>query len=169
MGTVPHTPDPAQGALIDALGGGTGIVSLPDDNEIVRAAITRIGDEQLADWISFLRNKFRRRVNEFDNTGSGGTLLVNRFNFIDTPSAGVTVFTLPASGADDDVVEVAAYSIPNGNTVSIIRNGAATSIVTGAGNAGGTTYLYCMVRWFNANWHIVTSTSNEAITYGEVD
>lgn len=169
MTTVMHTPDPGQGAAIDALGGGTGLISMPNDDEVVRAAIVRLPTEMLADWIAYLRNRFRRRVNEFDNTGSGGTPLVNRFNFIDTPSAGATVFTLPASGGDDDVIEVAAYSIPFGNSVSVIRDGSVTSIVTGVGNAGGTTYLYCSVRWFNANWHIVTATSNETITYGEVD
>ena len=167
MTTVWHTPDPVQGAAIDALGGGTALISMPNDDEVVRAAIVRLPTEMLADWIAYLRNKFRRRENEFDNTESGGPALANRYNFVSAPSNN-TVFELPASAAADDVCEIAAYSIGVGVTVSVIRNGAPSSIVTFAG-AATPSYGYCKVRWFDADWHIVTATSSEAITYGDID
>lgn len=52
MTTSPHTPDPAQGALIDA----AGVVFEPNDDEVVRAAIARLGDEQILDWVAYIRS-----------------------------------------------------------------------------------------------------------------
>jgi hypothetical protein len=66
MTTSPHTPDPAMGAIIDALGGGTGIIDEADDNEPMRAAIDRLTTEQLANWIAYIRNSLRVGVADAD-------------------------------------------------------------------------------------------------------
>lgn len=49
MGTINHTPDATQGALIDA----ANVIVLPDDTENVKADNIQLGDEQLADWVAY--------------------------------------------------------------------------------------------------------------------
>lgn len=54
MALVVHTPNPAQGAIIDAFDAGLGRIIVPDDNELVNGNIGRAPAEQLADWVAFL-------------------------------------------------------------------------------------------------------------------
>ena len=66
MGIVNHVPDPAQGAIVDA----ANQISLPDDNENMKADNIRLGDEQIADWIVFLVKGPANDI-DFKITGNG--------------------------------------------------------------------------------------------------
>lgn len=66
MGTINHTPDPAEGALIDA----SGVIELPDDNENMKADNIQLGDQQLADWMAFL-SKGPTNDSNYKITGNG--------------------------------------------------------------------------------------------------
>lgn len=66
MGIVNHVPDPTQGAIVDA----ANQISLPDDNENMKADNIRLGDEQLADWVAFLMKGPLNDI-DFKITGNG--------------------------------------------------------------------------------------------------
>lgn len=66
MGTINHTPDPTQGALIDA----SGVIVLPDDNEDPKGDNIQLGAEQLADWIAFRTGGPANDI-DFKVTGNG--------------------------------------------------------------------------------------------------
>jgi hypothetical protein len=83
MGTTNHTPDPAQGAIIDARAGGAVYIIEADDTEPVRAAIVRLTTQQLADWIAYLTKGPENDI-DFKITGNGTP-----------PSGGYTPTTRP--------------------------------------------------------------------------
>lgn len=66
MGITQHTPDPTQGAVVEA----NGYVTEPDDTERMKAANIRLPVEQIVDWIAFLVKGPANDIN-FKITGTG--------------------------------------------------------------------------------------------------
>ena len=121
-GTTPHTPDPTQGALIDV----AGVIVLPNDLAPLDADAILLGDQQLADWIAYLKAlACRRGIKTLSSGPATETVL-----YTDATAWG------PSSPSADIVAELDKASVPTGARIRVGRTDAGMSGRTLAVNNG---------------------------------
>lgn len=167
MTTSWHVPDPAQGAAIDALFGGLAGISMPNDDELVRAAIARLPAEMLADWLAFVKKQAndglsaRRRLasaiippasSTYDLDASLATTWT-----INSPSAlGTSVFDL-LNGEQDDEITFVVWNILIGRTIEVHRDGGMGMIASVSGASVVTRFDF---KWLAGTWRLMGYTSD---------
>lgn len=169
MTTVPKTPDPFQGAAIDALGSGLSIIYMPNDDENVRAAIVRLPAEMIADWAALTRLSVPSRPIQISSGIASFSLERLRYHWVDTPSGGATVYTTPSTippggFVQGETMELAIYDLNVGQTVDIQRPGG-ESIVLFNGAPGGI-YAFCRLKYLGSSFKLQEATSDGVITWG---
>ncbi len=153
MGTQNHTPDPAQGALIDA----AGVIVLPDDNENMKADNIQLGDEQLADWIAYVKQQSNLGIANLNGQNARG---------IDTLTSGPATETIvyttgtwlgPLLPTADIVAEMDTSGVPSGARMHVGRkdpggSGRTLTINNGVGGPALATIGSGDIGWIEAEY-----------------
>lgn len=152
MSLIPHTPDPTDGALVDA----ANAIIVPDDNQPMQAAIGRAPAEQLADWIAFLKVTFGLRGIRTLTSGPATETVY----YTDATCLG------PAAPTSDIVAEMDKVGVPSGARLRVGRKDAGMSsrtlvVKNGVGGSTVATIGIGDIGWMEAefkssNW-IVTA------------
>lgn len=148
MGIQNHTPDPVAGAAVDAANN----VALPDDGEKVKCDNIRLGDEQIADWVAFIKgggsgayvNAAAQPAGGYTFTGNPGIIKGTGIRMdgspLDfTPSGSLTFST------------ARAFSRPLNTIMESLATGAYSTLAITAGTVGR--------QGLDTSWHGVSVTS----------
>lgn len=160
MALEPYTPDPVAGAATDALG----VINRFNDQEPVRSLIANFPDEQIIDWVAYLRGLLlaltaatapfnKHTPKELSDTSNDSFDLDSQVCFVEGP-VGFLIYYYDSTVDAPDGFEwtIGIYGITIGNEVSIRRDppGSPTQpIITVPGPAG-----YLTVRLFKADGRI---------------
>ena len=172
MALEPYTPDPVAGAATDALG----VIKRFNDQEPVRSLIANFPDEQIIDWVAFIKQTLTNSVDNLQDYiystdqldgADPGPLIINaakRFWYIETPTTSGTVDVeidetevTPTQGAE---ITLTIYGMPAGVTYRYVRPGGLVLFEV----AGPSEYATMTSIYLSGSWRYRIHVSDVSVT-----
>lgn len=172
MAVEQYTPDPVAGAATDALG----TIGRFNDQEPVRSLLANYPDEQIIDWVAYLKAKFVTDIqnvmtyilstDELDGADPGPLIMnaAKRYWYIKTPTTSGTVDVeidetevTPTQGAE---ITLAIYGMPAGVTYRYVRPGGLVLFEV----PGPSAYAMMTAIYLDSSWRYRAHTSDISIT-----
>lgn len=174
MALEPYTPDPVAGAATDALG----VINRFNDQEPVRSLIANFPDEQIIDWVAYLKGRlvaaevaiaFLSLNQTIDPLVVNGDIDPATAPFWSSTGTALTqIWSALTVGVPDGTdLRVAAYTIAQGSSFELRRKSSSTIVrfdgpsATPADNWGA-----CHIRMVSGEWRLISAISGAPLVIG---